>query len=189
MRRRSPGTDALRMERTVSVPVAHGPRLARRLALSGLVAAVVAPLVVANARAALEEVGRPRPWFDTSAAPVIEAVDGGRPLFSLPPLAPGARAGASQLLRVRSEAPIMVTLHADIQGTGLERFLSLTVRRDGEVLYRGTLAGFPSSGLIDPRPWRGTELRAFRFAVRLPGDAAAAGLTARVDFAWEARPA
>ncbi|HXF35605.1 MAG TPA: hypothetical protein VNO17_00305 [Actinomycetota bacterium] len=175
------------MERAVALAVPGG--LLRRLALSGLVAAVLAPLAVVQARAALEDLGRPRPGFVHAAAPAIEAVPGDGPLFSVPALAPGSEVRAVRLIRVRSEVPVRVVLHADVAGTGLARFLLLTVRRDGEVLYRGRLAGFPSSGLADPRPWRGTETHAFRFSLRLGADPDAAGRTARVDLSWEARQA
>jgi hypothetical protein len=172
------------MERTAALSVPGA--LLRRLALSGLVAAVLAPLAVVHARAALEQLGRPRPGFVHATAPAIEAVPGDGPLFSVPALAPGSAVRAVRLIRVRSEAPVRVVLHADVEGTGLTRFLLLTVRRDGEVLYRGDLAAFPSGGLADPRPWRGTETHAFGFSVRLRDDPDASGRTASVDLSWEA---
>ena len=63
------------------------------------------------------------------------------------------------------------------------------------VVYRGSLAAFPSSyggALVDPKSsapatWSANESHWYRFVVSLDNNTAAQGLTAAASFTWEAR--
>ncbi|GEM_PF-2276699 len=178
--------------------------LARRIALTMLVLAALGPLAVQNAVAALgasDEGGFASGTVDLRS-------DAGGALFRMPDAAPGEADTSTVTIQYLGSIPAGVRLYARTSGTGLAQFLTVTVTRGtGEgssfipdsidyvgagpgVLYRGTLADFPTrwaTGLVDPGTWRQHETHAYRFTVRLADEPAAQGLVAGASFRWEAR--
>jgi hypothetical protein len=128
-------------------------------------------------------------------------------MFSLPAIAPGETVTRyATVTAAGSAAP--VRLFATVSGTGLARFLSLTVTRgtdgqdgfvpvaaDGagsEIVYSGTLAGFPQTwagGIDVGETTQPARTATYRFEITLSSAGAAQGLTAVADFRWEARQA
>ncbi|HEX9890835.1 MAG TPA: hypothetical protein VGB28_02075, partial [Actinomycetota bacterium] len=122
--------------------------------------------------------------------------------------APGDRAEACVRVAYAGTLPAEVRMYGSSTGTGLDPYLLLTVTRGtlppGEggscegfvadpedhigfapgVVYRGSLAGYPSdwaTGVVDPTPgapeeWTDAEERAYRMEVELQDDQAAQGL-------------
>ena len=134
--------------------------------------------------------------------------DGGRAALTMANTAPGATETSDVEIAYGGTLPSSVRLYGDVRGTGLDRFLRLTVIRGTGtgpafapdpsdyagagpgVLYAGTLANFPASygqALIDPGVWNGSDTHTFRLTVTLADDNDAQGRTAAVDFHWEAR--
>ncbi len=192
---------------TARVTGARGGLLSR-LALSALVLGVLAPPAVSSTLAAFSSTSSSGGDGFAAGTVYLSDDDAGRAMLSMPNAAPGATATSYVTVAYSGTLPSSVRLFGQTSGTGLERFLTLTVTRGSGsgggfvpdptdytgagpgVLYRGTLADFPTtygSGVADPGTWQGPESHAFRFEVTLAGDDAAQGLTADTDFLWEAR--
>jgi hypothetical protein len=137
---------------------------------------------------------------DHGVGPLLTMVDGG----------PGSTVTSDITLTYRGAEPAFVRLYATSAGTGLARFLRVSITRGAVddagfaadrtdytglgigVLYRGPLAGLPSSfasGLPDPGTWSDGGSHTYRFEITLVGDPRAQGLRASVSFRFEARPA
>lgn len=190
----------------VSAPARRRPRWALAFALC--LAALPATAAVASVAAPREE------------APSVHlgVNDGGLPLFELEQMRPGEQAIACE--RVDNEGPsdARVGIWGQAGGTGLARWLTLTLQRgalpasagagscegfvadtaDFEglgpgVLYRGPLDGFPASeasAIGDPGGvWPATTAVAYRVTVSLQDVNAAQGLSAVQRFLFGARPA
>lgn len=136
----------------------------------------------------------------------------GVPMFRKPPMKPGESRSGCLVVANHGEGPTRVTMFGRTGGTGLDAHLMLTVVRgaassststncagfrpdrsdyvglgDG-VIFRGTLSAFPddaADGLLDPGgSWQPGEAHAYRFVVRLSGQAPQ-GLTATQSFMWQ----
>jgi hypothetical protein len=193
------------MDITFDQPFAEqrgGTDAVRRLARSAVVAAVFGALALWGAAGALAST-------DTGGFvrdPVSVSTSTGT-MFSLPALAPGETVTRyATVTAAGSAAP--VRLFATVSGTGLARFLSLTVTRgtDGPdgfapaaaeggrsgIVYSGTLAGFPETwrdGIDVGETAQPGRTETYRFEIALSTADAAQGLTAGADFRWEARQA
>jgi hypothetical protein len=129
-------------------------------------------------------------------------------MFLDPPMAPGASTASCISITNQASAAADVRLFGATSGTGLDRYLRLTVVRgsrapasDGScrgfqpdrqgVVFEGSLRSFPdafANGLRSPRaPWAPGESHSYRFVLRLRDANGAQGLTARQAFLWEAR--
>jgi hypothetical protein len=132
--------------------------------------------------------------------------DGGTAMFDVAGMRPSDGARRSCIVVTYDGSLHAVTrLYAAVSNSGVERFVNLSVETGtttsgyGEcsgftplsTLYTGTLSAFPTgwaTGVTEPgNPWKRGEAHAYRFTVSLQNDAAAQGMTARVDFTWEAR--
>jgi hypothetical protein len=142
-----------------------------------------------------------------TAHPVSVSATGGA-MFRLPAVAPGRTVTRYSTVHSSGE-PADLRLFASVSGTGLARFLTVTVTRgsrtaDGFVpagFDRGAGPGVVYSGPLSvfPRSWDGgIELggtsatgtsATFRFDVTLANASAAQGLTAGAAFRWETRQA
>ena len=178
-------------------------RPAMRVALSALVVAILGPLVVMNVAAALNA----SPTADGQGfgrAPAIVSSSEGA--LTLDGAAPGTSAIEYVTVRTPSAAA-GVELTTAVSGTGLDRFLRITVVRGSGtgasfrpdsadhadlgpgVLYEGTVAGLRATSLVDPGgTWTAEEAHSYRIVGTLDDTNAAQGLTASVDLAWTALP-
>jgi len=178
-----------------------------RLAASVLVIVLAGWLAVTNAIAAFEPATSSAGHRPDASAPALESSRGGSAVLLLPDGAPGDDATSYVEVRAGS-APAAVRLFGATEGTGLDRYLRLTVTRGSGrgsafvpdapdhlgvgpgVLYRGSLAEFPDdlrSAIADPGgAWADGEAHTYRFHVRLRGGNAAQGLTASQSFRWAA---
>lgn len=125
-----------------------------------------------------------------AAAPLLELSDHGSAVLSLENAKPGDSAAGCLRLAYRGDEPARVLLYGTTSGTGFDRYLDLKVERGasckrGEVVYDGTLAGFPDGprGAIE-ESWTPDETHAYRFEISVRDDNAAQGLTARQLFTW-----
>jgi hypothetical protein len=175
---------------------------ARRLARSAVVAVVFGALAVWGVAGALASTEAGGFVHD----PVSVSTSSGT-MFSLPALAPGE--SVTRFATVTSTgSPATVHLFATVSGTGLARFLSITVTRGtggakafvpattggagSGIVYSGTLADFPRAwvgGLRLGPTWPAGHAETYRFEISLANDAAGQTLTAAADFRWEARQA
>lgn len=182
---------------------------AARLTLSTLIVSLLTALVVTNAHAAFDPLqnGAGRGFRSGHAVLTSEAT--GKTSLSLPNASPGDSTSSHVTVTYRGTNPVAVTLFGTAGGTGLDRFLELTVVRGtgtdrrfapdptdyagagSGVVYSGSLADFPdgaSDGLKDPGgPWADGESHVYRFEVTMTGGNAAQGLTADQTFSWTAR--
>jgi hypothetical protein len=178
-------------------------RPAMRVALSALVVAILGPLVVMNVAEALGASPTAHgQGFDQMPA-IVSTSEGA---LTLDGVEPGAAAIEYVTVRTPSAAA-GVELTTAVSGTGLDRFVRITVvrgsgtgatfRADGAdhadlgpgVLYEGTLAGLRGTSLVDPAgSWRAGEAHTYRIVGTLDDTNAAQGLTASVDLAWTALP-
>jgi drug/metabolite transporter (DMT)-like permease len=156
----------------------------RRLRRSAVAAMLFGSLALWGATTALAE-GRTGGFVHQG----VGVTTRGGPMFSLPALAPGQT--LTRHATVSSSGPAHVRLYAAVRGTGLARFLTLTVTRGGDVLFSGPLSRFPRTWAagVDAGTWTAGERRTFVFEITLSDAAAAQGLRADADFRWEARPA
>ena len=133
--------------------------------------------------------------------------DLGDALFGGGPLAPGERRKACTTVTNSGGGSGDVRLYGATSGTGLDRFLDVTVARGilsrdsapgscrgfqaQVVLFTGRLRAFPSSyddAITDPYvSWSPGESHAYRITVTLRDHLAAQGLTASQSFVWEGR--
>ncbi len=175
----------------------------RRLARSGVVAALFGTLAVWGTAGALASVHRPG-----FVSQHVEVASHTGTMFTMPGLAPG-RTVTRYASVASTGSPAAVRLYATSSGTGLARFLTLTVTRGtggtdafvpygGDagagpgVVFRGRLSDFPTSwrdGLDVGGAWAPGETRTFRFEIRMSDADEAQGLAAGADFRWEARQA
>jgi hypothetical protein len=130
------------------------------------------------------------------------------PLFRVPNGGPGSTATSTITITYEGTLPATVRLYGATSGTGLARFLSLTITRgtghgprfvpDPDdpigagpgVIYQGALAAFPTSfatGVADRQTWEQGATHSYRFVLRLADDPRIQGLTAGASFTWEAR--
>ncbi|MGZ4137715.1 MAG: hypothetical protein ACXVPX_09110 [Actinomycetota bacterium] len=174
----------------------------RRLTRSAVVAVVFGALAVWGAAGALASTDAGGFVHD----PVSVSTSTGT-MFTLPALAPGE--SVTRFATVTSAgSPATVRLFATVSGTGLARFLSITVTRGtggtkafvpattggagSGIVYSGTLADFPQTwggGVRLGGTWPAGHGETYRFEISLSNAAAAQGLTAGADFRWEARQA
>jgi hypothetical protein len=143
-----------------------------------------------------------------TAGPYLTDSDGGRAMFLDAPMAPGESTASCISITNQSTVAADVRMFGSTQGTGLDRYLRLTVVRghgtralEGScrgfrpdargVVFEGSLRAFPdafANGMRDARvAWVPGESHAYRFLLRLRGVNAAQGLTARQSILWEAR--
>jgi hypothetical protein len=178
-----------------------GSESLRRLARSSVVAALFGALVVWGTVGTLASADEPG-FVSEHVAVTSEAGT----MFSMPALAPGETV-ARYASVASTGSPAALRLYATISGTGLARFLTVTVTRGtggtdafvpyGDdrgagpgVVYHGALSHFPTawgSGLDVGGTWAPGETHTFRFDIRMSDKAGAQGLTAGADFRWEAR--
>jgi hypothetical protein len=174
-----------------------GADVVRRLGRSAVVAAVFGALAVWGAAGAIAS-----PHAGGFVRDPVSVSTGFGTMFSLPVLAPGATVTRYATVTAAG-SPSAVRLYARVSGTGLARFLSLTVTRgtagtDGfapagaagsGVVYSGTLAAFPRTweGGIDLGLASSGRAETYRFEITLSSAATAWGRTAGADFEWEAR--
>jgi hypothetical protein len=177
-----------------------GADVVRRLGRSAVVAAVFGALAVWGAAGAIASTHAGGFVHDP-----VSVSTGSGTMFSLPTLAPGETVTRYATVTAAG-SPAAVRLYARVSGSGLDRFLSLTVTRGAAgtegfasasaagsgIVYSGTLADFP-------RTWEGgidlgltssdRDETTYRFEITLSRAAAARGRTAGADFEWEARQA
>jgi hypothetical protein len=126
--------------------------------------------------------------------------DGGRPLFSVPALAPGKRFVRCIQVTYRGDRSAELRLSGDVGGSGLADELLLTVERGsgggygscsgfrGAVVYEGTLAALPAQRGVAHRAADGERV-SYRFTVDAAPTLSAAMLTASATFTWQATEA
>jgi hypothetical protein len=136
--------------------------------------------------------------------------DSGTKVLDLAAAQPGSSDTGCVSVTYSGTTAANVRLFATIAGTGLAPHLNLTVTRGtfsgtpaagsctgftadatGSVIYNGTLAAFPASSataIADASSWTAGTKRAYRFVITLPSGVASAaqGLTATMDFTWQA---
>jgi hypothetical protein len=176
-------------------------RLARTVVVGSLFGALAISGVV-GALAATSETG-------FGHQPVYLAETDSGTMFSLPALSPGQTVTRYATVSSGGSAPSAVRLFATISGTGLQRFLTLTVTRgtgdadafvpDADrggagpgVVFQGRLSRFPTTwekGIDAGGSWATGEAHVYRFEVTLSDRSAAQGLSAGADFRWEAQGA
>jgi hypothetical protein len=174
----------------------HELQLPTKLALTTVLVGVLGALALTNAVAALRT---PSSGFDRSGPALVE-VAATRPL-RLTGAAPGATDVTDTTIRYRDAAPAEIRIFGDVDGTGLARFLHVTVTsgtgRGGSfapsaVVFDGTLAQMPrtfESGSADTAVIHQDEARTYRVAVTLLDGNPAQGLTAGATFTWGIAPA
>lgn len=187
---------------------ARGGAPLKRLAASLLVVGGLGSFAVNGTLAAFSPLARADAQGFSAGTVYLTSDGGGKALFPLVKAEPGATTTSYTSLTYGGTLPASVRLHGSLSGTGLARFLTVTVTRGtgrergfvpdatdytgggSGVLYRGTLAAFPEDfegGVVDPGVWQPGETHAYRFEVTLSDDPAAAGRSASADFLWEAR--
>jgi hypothetical protein len=166
-----------------------------KLALTTVLIGVLGALALTNAVAALRT---PSSGFDKSG-PALVQVAATRPL-RLTDAAPGVTDVTDTTIRYGDTAPAQIRIFGDVHGTGLARFLRVTVTsgtgRGGSfapraVVFEGTLAQMPETfgnGSADTTVIHQDEVRTYRVAVTLLDENAAQGLTASATFTWGIAP-
>jgi hypothetical protein len=158
----------------------------------------------------------PPPSPDPPSRPLLVSNDRGKALFSVPSLGAGRAKTRCVTLRYRGPSAARVHLFASRFGTGLDRYLKLTVTRgttsatragtckgfrpDAQdyvgagrgVLFRGHLTAFPKTAEAaahrpGSRPWQDGESHTYRFRVAIVSTDAAQGRSASFDLVWQAR--
>lgn len=177
----------------------------RRLVLSGLVVAAAGALAIHGGMGALAATSGDAGRFSRGTVYLTTSDTG--TMFSLPALVPGQTVTRFAAVTSQGSLPSSVRLFAQISGTGLARFLTLTVTRGTGgrdtfvpdavdhratgpgIVYSGPLSGFPRSWDegIDAGGWRRGQTQTYRFEITLSELPRAQGLTAGADFRWEAR--
>ncbi len=188
-------------------PIGRRVTTATKVLLSLVVVGVLGSLAGGATMAAFGSATSTRGGF--AAGTVYLTGDSGRrPMFLVENASPGSTATSYTTVSYQGTLPAGTRLYGTTSGTGLSRFLTLTVTRGTGsgpgfvpdpidyagagpgVLYRGTLAAFPSDwqgGVADPGTWQQGESHSYRFEVRMGDDPGAQGLTADASFLWEAR--
>jgi hypothetical protein len=174
----------------------RGGRLGRSL----LIGAIFGSLAVWGATTAIAV----RPTGGFVHDPVSLATRGGT-MFSVPPLAPGQ--SVTRYATVATTGPASsLRLYGEVSGTGLARFLTVRVTRGTggahtfvpaggvaaqSLVFRGRMSAFPRSwaGGLDVGGARASspDVQTLRFQISLANDRRAQGLSAGIDFRWEAR--
>jgi Camelysin metallo-endopeptidase len=133
--------------------------------------------------------------------------DGGTAMFDVAGMRPSDGARRSCIVVTYDGSLHAVTrLYAAVSNSGVERFVNLSVETGTTTSVRlrrllrlhapvdpvhrnaGRLPDGLGDGVAEPgNPWTRGEAHAYRFTVSLQNNAAAQGMTARVDFTWEAR--
>jgi hypothetical protein len=181
--------------------------LLRKGALSLMVVGLLGPLALHGTFAAFDTTPGAR-TEGFGAGTVYLTSDGGGSLFRMPNRGPGSTAISYATISYQGTLPVTVRLYGSTSGTGLARFLTLTITRGtGEgrrfvpdpidyvdagpgVVYRGTLAAFPEDyarGIEDPETWEESESHSYRFEAMIADDPRIEGLDADASFSWEAR--
>lgn len=182
-----------------------------RVALTTIVVGLLTPLAVSNTIAAFDSTSSAEGNGFAAGTVYLSSDAGGEgTTLSIPNGGPGSTAVSYTTVDYTGTLPADVRIYGTAAGTGLDRYLRITVTRGtGEgaafvpdaadytgagagVVFRGTLAEFPTTwgaGIVDPATWSGPESHSFRFRATLADDAGAMGLTAAADFHWEARNA
>jgi hypothetical protein len=175
----------------------------RRL-LAAILVAAVAGAAGAGASHALFDGASSNPGSTVTAGTVaISDNDSGASLFELSGMKPGNP--ATRCVRVTYDGDIAaaVRLYGSSSG-GLAPYVNLTVERGRdsnpsfsscasftpeEVVYEGTLAGFPSSYSTGAGSgtWAEGEAHSYRITAELANNPAAQGLAAQATLTWEAR--
>jgi hypothetical protein len=161
----------------------------RRLARAGVVAIVFGSLAVWGVVGALHADDAPGFVHDA-----VRVTSSSGTMFSLPALAPGQTVTRYATVRSSGSAASL-RMFATTSGTGLARFLTLTITlgtaRYGtagpEVVYSGPLSAFPASWNDGIDLGAAGSTRRLRFDIRLADEPAAQGRGAGADFRWEAR--
>jgi hypothetical protein len=129
--------------------------------------------------------------------PTIVDDDGGRPLFTVPALAPGAQFLRCIQLTYRGNGDAQLRLGGSVGGDGLAKQLGLTVERGsgggygscagfrGTTVYDGTLADLPARPSLTHQA-RDGDRATYRFTVTAASDLQTAPLTASATFTWQA---
>ena len=187
-----------------------GSALPAKIGLTLLIVATLGPLAATSAAAALRDTGPAHATRLAAGTVYITDDTGGQAMLSMRNGAPGSSATSYATIGYGGTLPASVRLYGRTSGTGLARFLTLTITRgmgaEGAfvpdpvdyagagpgVVYSGTLADLPGSydaGVVDPGAWSRGDSHAFRFVVTLTDDARAMGLVADSNFRFEARNA
>jgi hypothetical protein len=158
----------------------------------------------------LAAVGAPDESGDPLAPPSAEAVqltddDAGVALFDLPAMAPRRPVSRCVTVSYAGAGEVPVSLHAAVNGNGLERYLDMTVETgsgggfgdctgfSGEPMFQGTMATFAeryhdhASGLTAFGASAASASRTFRFTFELQDDPAAQAHGVTAAFTWEAQ--
>jgi hypothetical protein len=173
--------------------------LSRKMVASVAIVVLLGWLAATSARAALDRAATGQGLGFDHAPPSLQ-VRGGASL-DLAAGTPTDRTASDVTVRL-SDGPAVVRLFGRTGGTGLDRFLELTVTRGSgrgaafrpdAVIYSGNLTKFPTSeatAIGDPGgTWDEGEAHTYRFQVRLRDVDAAQGRTATQSFAWSAAAA
>ncbi|MDP9295248.1 MAG: hypothetical protein M3O88_00955 [Actinomycetota bacterium] len=126
----------------------------------------------------------------TSEGIHLESDSSGHAMFEAPAMAPGQTVTSKTEISYTGDAPAEIHIYGTTTGMRFARSLQLEVSREGETLYRGTLARFPDSyehAVVDPHTWRGSTSATYRFDVTLMDRTAPQGAGASQTFTWEAR--
>ncbi len=205
------------MEIAFGQPIAEGGRrtgrvagsaLVPKIALTLLVIGTLGPLAVSGSVAAFRgTIGVPGNGFAAGTV-YISSDSGGQAMLSMPNGNPGSAATSYTTISYGGTLPASVRFYGRTSGTGLARFLTLTITRgmgaEGAfvpdpvdyagagpgVVYSGKLADLPGTydaGVVDPATWAAGESHSFLFVVTLTDDAQAMGLSADSSFHFEAR--
>ncbi len=179
-----------------------------KIALSAIVVGLLGPLAVSNTLAAFGSTSGAADNAFAAGTVYLSDSDAGSSMLSMANAGPGSTATSYIVVAYTGTLASTIRLYGLTTGTGLARFLNLTVTRGSGtgagfvpdptdytgagagVIYRGTLADLPSdygTGIVDPGTWQGPESHSYRFQVTVADDGAAQGLTAGADFLWEAR--
>ena len=132
--------------------------------------------------------------------PILASGDG-RALFTGRPFAPGETRSRCITVTNRGAGQGPVRLYGQTSGSGLDRYLVMSVVRGtltgtsrscrgfhaARPVFRGSLRQFPDTyrGGIRLGAWAPRETHVFRFTVRLRNDPAAQGLAAGQSFLWQ----
>ncbi len=189
-------------------PRLAGSALLPKIALTLLVIGTFGQLAARGTFAAFKGTDASGAGTLTSGTVYITSDTEGQAMLSMPNGAPGSTVTSYTNITYGGTLSASVRLYGRSTGTGLARFLTLTITRGTRaegafvpdpinyagagpgIVYSGTLADLPAnsdSGIADPGTWAQGESHTFEFVVTLTDDPRASGLTADSSFSFEAR--